>query len=271
MSTSLLGNLVVAEGRHEDDRPVKVSVRAVDAWFGEKQVLRDVSLDLFDREVTAIIGPSGCGKSTLLKCLNRINETVSGFRMTGDVLLAGRSVFAPDIEINQLRRRFGWVAQQPNPFPWSIYENVAYGAHLHGLVAGRHETEAYVEACLRRANLWGEVKDILRSPGNSLSGGQQQRLCIARALSTEPEVLLMDEPCSALDPTATAHVEELIDELRARLAVVIVTHNMQQAARISQRTAFLHLGDLVEVGDTADVFIRPRSDLCGRFVTGRFG
>ncbi len=244
---------------------------AVDAWFGEKQVLKTVSLDLFDREVTAIIGPSGCGKSTLLKCLNRINETVPSFRMTGDVRLDGRSVFEADLEINQLRRRFGWVAQQPNPFPWSIFENVAYGARLHGLVAGRPDTEAYVEACLRRANLWDEVKDILKSAGNSLSGGQQQRLCIARALSTEPEVLLMDEPCSALDPTATAHVEALIDELRTRLAVVIVTHNMQQAARISQRTAFLHLGELVEAGDTADVFIRPRSELCTRFVTGRFG
>ncbi len=271
MSMSLVRPLIVAEGRHGIDRPVKVSVSDVDAWFGEKQVLKTVSLDLFDREVTAIIGPSGCGKSTLLKCLNRINEIVPSFHMTGDVRLDGRSVFAADLEINQLRRRFGWVAQQPNPFPWSIFENVAYGARLHGLVAGRRDTEAYVEACLRRANLWDEVKDILRSPGNSLSGGQQQRLCIARALSTEPEVLLMDEPCSALDPTATAHVEALIDELRARLAVVIVTHNMQQAARISQRTAFLHLGTLVEAGDTADVFIRPRSELCGRFVTGRFG
>jgi phosphate transport system ATP-binding protein len=271
MSISLIKPLIVAEGRHDTGQPVKVALNDVNAWFDEKQVLRNVTLDLFDREVTAIIGPSGCGKSTLLKCLNRICETVPTFRMTGDITLDGRSVFEPDLEINTLRRRFGWVAQQPNPFPWSVYQNVAYGALLHGVVAGRPDTEAHVEACLRRANLWDEVKDILRTPGHSLSGGQQQRLCIARALSTEPEVLLMDEPCSALDPTATAHVEALIDELRTRLAVVIVTHNMQQAARISQRTAFLHLGELVEAGNTADVFIRPRSELCGRFVTGRFG
>jgi phosphate transport system ATP-binding protein len=271
MNTIPANKLSFGDGHHHDSSPKKLSVRSVDAWFGDKQALFDVSLEVYDREVTAVIGPSGCGKTTLLKCLNRINDTVPGFRMSGDILLDGASIFAPGIELAHLRRRFGWVAQMPNPFPWSIRENVAYGARIHGLVDGRAETDAFVERCLRQANLWNEVKDILHEPGTSLSGGQQQRLCIARALSTEPDVILMDEPCSALDPTATAHVEALIDEMRKRYAIVIITHNMQQAARVSQRAAFFHLGKLVEVGDTEDVFVRPRTRLCSDYVTGRFG
>jgi len=271
MATNFNTSLEFVDGHHRGGSPVKVSVRQVNAWFGTKQALRDVSLDIYGAEVTAIIGASGCGKTTLLKCLNRINETIPSFRMTGEILLDGHSVFDPDVEVGHLRRRFGWVAQMPNPFPWSIRENVAYGARIHGIVRGEAETGALVERLLRRANLWDEVKDILDEPGTSLSGGQQQRLCIARALSTEPDVILMDEPCSALDPTATARVEALIEELRRQFAIVIVTHNMQQAARISQRTAFFHLGALVEAGDTEDIFVRPRTELCGRYVTGRFG
>lgn len=259
------------DGRHHDGRSVKLCVHGVDAWYGEKHVLKSVSLDVFDREVTAFIGPSGCGKSTLIKCFNRINEIIPSFRMSGEITLDGHSIFEPEIELNELRRRFGWVAQIPNPFPWSIRKNVAYGARIHGFVSSKGETAAYVEDCLRKANLWNEVKDILDEPGTSLSGGQQQRLCIARALSTRPDVILMDEPCSALDPTATAHVEELIDELRRDYAIVVITHNMQQAARVSQRTAFFHLGEVIEVGNTEDVFLRPRTKLCGDYVTGRFG
>ena len=271
MNVNLNEGFDVVDGHHRSNLPVKVSVRHLDAWFGAKQALRDVSLDIYDAEVTAVIGPSGCGKTTLLRCLNRINETIPGFRTTGEILLDGGSIFEPGIEVDALRRRFGWVAQMPNPFPWSIRENVAYGARIHGIVAGRAETDAYVERCLRRADLWDEVKDILHEPGTHLSNGQQQRLCIARALSTEPDVILMDEPCSALDPTSTARVEMLIDELRHEHPIVIVTHNMQQAARVSQRAAFFHLGELIEIGDTEDIFVRPKTDLCSRYVTGRFG
>lgn len=218
-----------------------------------------------------MIGPSGCGKSTFLKSLNRINESFLGVTTTGDIRLDGESIFAAAIDPCMLRSRFGWVAQMPNPFPSSIYSNVAYGARLHGLVSSRAETDALVEACLRSAELWDEVKDRLDESGRRLSGGQQQRLCIARALATSPEVLLMDEPCSALGPGASAKVEELIAQLRVDHAIVIVTHSMQQAARVSQRVAYFYLGEILETGDTTDVMLHPRTQRCADYVAGRFG
>lgn len=265
--------LVFSGGRHHHGNGNRMSVRSLNVWYGHgaKHALKNINIDIPDREVTAFIGPSGCGKSTLLKCLNRILETVPGVVIEGDILLDGESIFGAAIEPEKLRRRFGWVAQQPNPFPRSIYENVAYGARIHGLVESRAETDEFVKDCLERANLWQEVKDNLHQSGTRLSGGQQQRLCIARALSTQPEVILMDEPCSALDPTATAKVEDLIGELRGSHAIVIVTHNMQQAARVSQRVAYFHLGELVEQGDTEEVMLRPQTKRCADYITGRFG
>jgi phosphate transport system ATP-binding protein len=271
---SLINNrLTFSDGHHHIENGPKMIIRSLNVWydFGLKHALKDVSLDIADREVTALIGPSGCGKSTFLKCLNRINEVIPGIRISGRIELDGESIYRSEVEVCKLRRRFGWVAQQPNPFPISIFENVAYGARLHGIVNSRAETEEFVEKCLREANLWDEVKDQLRQVGTRLSGGQQQRLCIARALSTEPDVILMDEPCSALDPNATAKVEELIDELRFNHAVVIVTHNMQQAARVSQNVAYFHLGELVEFGDTEVVMVTPKSQRCSDYITGRFG
>jgi len=252
-------------------RHAKIEVRKVNFWYGEKQALFNVNLDINDREVTAFIGPSGCGKSTLLKCFNRTNELVPDTRMQGRVLLSGEDIYDKSVDPPFLRRRLGWVAQKPNPFPKSIYDNVAYGARLHGFVRNRSETDELVETCLRKAGLWKEVHDRLDESGLDLSGGQQQRLCIARALSTEPEVILMDEPCSALDPLATAHVENLIEELRENYAIVIITHNMQQAARVSHRTAYFHLGRLIELGETDELFLNPREDLTQRYITGRFG
>jgi len=249
----------------------KIEVRNVDFWYGEKQVLFDVSLDIKDRQVTAFIGPSGCGKSTLLKCFNRTNELVPNTRMQGRILLGGEDVYDKSVDPPFLRRRFGWVAQKPNPFPKSIYYNVAYGARLHGFVKNQAETDELVETCLRRAGLWDEVHDRLEASGLDLSGGQQQRLCIARALATDPEVILMDEPCSALDPLATAHVENLMEELQESYAIVIITHNMQQAARVSRHTAYFHLGRLIEFGETDELFLNPREDLTQRYITGRFG
>ena len=265
--------LVFSGGRHHHGNGNRMSVRSLNVWYGygSKHALKDIDIDIPNREVTAFIGPSGCGKSTLLKCLNRILETVPGAVIEGEILLDGENIFGAAVEPDKLRRRFGWVAQQPNPFPRSIYENVAYGARIHGLVNSRAETDDFVKDCLVRANLWPEVKDNLGQSGTRLSGGQQQRLCIARALSTQPEVILMDEPCSALDPTATAKVEELIGELRSSHAIVIVTHNMQQAARVSQRVAYFHLGELVEQGDTEEVMLRPKTKRCADYITGRFG
>ena len=273
MTVVISDHLTFHDGHHHAANGARMSIRDLNVWYdaGAKHSLRTVNLDIPDREVTALIGPSGCGKSTLLKCLNRIIETVPGVKLSGDILLDGESIFQENLEVCKLRRRFGWVAQQPNPFPISIYANVAYGARIHGVVNGQAETDAFVESCLRKANLWGEVKDILQQPGTRLSGGQQQRLCIARALSTTPDVILMDEPCSALDPGATAKVEELIDELRDRHAIVIVTHNMQQAARVSQRVAYFHLGELIEQGDTEEIMLRPRTQRCSDYITGRFG
>lgn len=251
---------------------VKISVRDLNLWYdnGRKHALKDVSLDVFDNEVTALIGPSGCGKSSFLKSLNRINESLPGVRATGTITLDGRNIMAEE-DVCLHRARFGWVAQQPNPFPRSIYENVAYAARLHGIVAGRVDTDDFVEACLRRVALWDEVKDRLGESGRALSGGQQQRLCIARALSTQSEVILMDEPCSALGPGATASVEALIEQLRVDHTVIIVTHNLQQAARIAQRVAYFHLGALLEAGEVRDVMVNPQTQQCRAYVSGAFG
>ncbi|MCP5155354.1 MAG: phosphate ABC transporter ATP-binding protein [Ectothiorhodospiraceae bacterium] len=252
------------------DNP-KMTTRAVDVHYGDKHAIMAVSLDIGENEVIAMIGPSGCGKSTFLRCLNRMNDTIEGCRVGGEIRLEGRDIHDPQLDVVQLRARVGMVFQKPNPFPKSIYDNVAYGPRIHGLVSDRAETDAIVQRSLERAGLWNEVKDRLAQPGTGLSGGQQQRLCIARAIAVDPEVILMDEPCSALDPIATARIEELIDELRANYTIAIVTHSMQQAARVSQRTAYFHLGRLVEVGETNQIFTNPRHKLTEDYITGRFG
>jgi phosphate transport system ATP-binding protein len=249
----------------------KMSARGAQVHYGQNHALKDVSVDILDRMVTAFIGPSGCGKSTFLRCLNRMNDTIEGCRVDGTITLDGHDIYDRDIDPVQLRAKVGMVFQKPNPFPKSIYDNVAYGPKIHGLTRNKAELDEIVEKSLRRAALWGEVKDRLHTPGTGLSGGQQQRLCIARAVATEPEVLLMDEPCSALDPIATAQIEELIDELRENFSVVIVTHSMQQAARVSQRTAFFHLGNLVEYGETTQIFTKPRDPRTESYITGRIG
>ena len=253
------------------NRPPKMTARDVRVFYGEKEALKGVSIDITVDEVVAFIGPSGCGKSTFLRCFNRMNDTVASARVTGEMRLEGEDIYSPDMDVVQLRARVGMVFQKPNPFPKSIYENIAYGPRIHGLARSRAELDEIVERSLQRAGLWNEVKDRLTDPGTALSGGQQQRLCIARAVAVDPEVILMDEPCSALDPIATAKVEELIDELRGTYAIVIVTHNMQQAARISQKTAFFHLGDLVEFGNTRDIFTNPRETRTKDYITGRYG
>jgi phosphate transport system ATP-binding protein len=249
----------------------KIAARGVQVHYGQTHALKDVDVDILDHAVTAFIGPSGCGKSTFLRCLNRMNDTISTCRVTGDIRLDGDDIYDRGIDPVQLRAKVGMVFQKPNPFPKSIYDNVAYGPRIHGLARTKADLDGIVESSLRRAALWNEVKDRLASPGTGLSGGQQQRLCIARAVATSPEVLLMDEPCSALDPIATAQVEELIDELRANFSVVIVTHSMQQAARVSQRTAFFHLGHLVEYGDTTQIFTKPKDPRTESYITGRIG
>lgn len=245
--------------------------RNVSVWYGEKRAINEVSLDIGQNEVIAMIGPSGCGKSTFLRCLNRMNDTIPTARVEGSIKLDGQEIQDRSIDVVPLRARVGMVFQKPNPFPKSVYENIAYGPRIHGLTNNRTELDALVETSLRRAGLWDEVKDRLDAPGTSLSGGQQQRLCIARAISVSPEVILMDEPCSALDPIATAIIEELIDELRQQYTIAIVTHSMQQAARVSQRTAYFHLGDLVEVGPTDRIFSQPQHKLTEAYITGRFG
>jgi len=254
-----------------DTRPVKMRARGVQVWYGDNHAIRDVDVAIAGNTVTAFIGPSGCGKSTFLRCLNRMNDTIDICRITGEILLDGGNIYDPNVDPVQLRARVGMVFQKPNPFPKSIYDNVAYGARIHGLAGSRAALDEIVEKCLRRAALWDEVKDRLQAGATGLSGGQQQRLCIARAIATAPEVLLMDEPCSALDPIATAQVEELIDELRDKLAVVIVTHSMQQAARVSQKTAFFHLGNLVEFGETGHIFTNPQDPRTESYITGRIG
>ncbi|MDX1514308.1 MAG: phosphate ABC transporter ATP-binding protein PstB [Gammaproteobacteria bacterium] len=252
------------------DNPRMVS-RDVNVYYGDKRAIRDVSLDIGRNEVIAMIGPSGCGKSTYLRCLNRMNDTIEGCRVEGTITLDGEDIYDKNLDVVQLRARVGMVFQKPNPFPKSIYDNVAYGPRIHGLAMTRSETDDIVRLSLERAGLWSEVRDRLDRPGTGLSGGQQQRLCIARAIAVSPEVILMDEPCSALDPIATARIEELIDELRENYTIAIVTHSMQQAARVSQRTAYFHLGDLVEVGETNQIFTNPRHKLTEDYITGRFG
>ena len=251
--------------------PPKMIAEHVNVFYGDKQAIDDVSIDIRQEDVTAFIGPSGCGKSTFLRTLNRMNDTVASARVEGDIRLDGEDIYAKAMDVVQLRARVGMVFQKPNPFPKSIYENVAYGPRIHGLASSKAEFDAIVQSSLRRAGLWDEVKDRLTDSGTALSGGQQQRLCIARAIAVDPEVILMDEPCSALDPIATAKIEELIHELRGRYAIVIVTHNMQQAARVSQRTAFFHLGHLIEYGATNDMFTNPREQRTIDYITGRYG
>jgi len=249
----------------------KMSAKGVDVFYGDKQALFDVDIDIMENRVTALIGPSGCGKSTFLRCLNRMNDVVEICKVTGDIRMEGDDIYDPRIDVVHLRARVGMVFQKPNPFPKSIYENVAYGPKIHGITRNKVEADELVEGSLRRAGLWEEVKDRLDQPGTSLSGGQQQRLCIARAIAVQPEVILMDEPCSALDPIATARIEDLIHELRENFTIVIVTHSMSQAARVSQRTAFFHLGKLVEYDETETIFMNPSDDRTQGYITGRFG
>ena len=249
----------------------RMSCREVDVFYGDKHAIKGVSLDIGRNEVIAMIGPSGCGKSTFLRCLNRMNDTIDGCRVTGSITLDGQDIYDKQLDVVPLRAQVGMVFQKPNPFPKSIYENVAYGPRIHGLISNNSELDELVETSLQKAGLWEEVKDRLDQPGTGLSGGQQQRLCIARTIAVGPEVILMDEPCSALDPIATAKIEELIDELREQFTIAIVTHSMQQAARVSQRTAYFHLGDLIEIGETDQIFTNPRHELTEDYITGRFG
>jgi phosphate transport system ATP-binding protein len=252
------------------ERP-RMTARNVNVFYGDKCAIDNVTLDIAEKQVISFIGPSGCGKSTFLRCLNRMNDTIEICRIEGTIALDGKDIYAPQIDVVPLRARVGMVFQKPNPFPKSIYDNVAYGPRIHGLATSRAELNDIVESSLARAGLWDEVKDRLAQPGTGLSGGQQQRLCIARAIAVSPEVILMDEPCSALDPIATARIEELIHELSAEFTIVIVTHSMQQAARVSQRTAYFHLGKLVEVGETEQIFTKPQHEMTHNYITGRFG
>jgi phosphate transport system ATP-binding protein len=258
----------VGEITHNDAR---MTCRNVNVFYGDKHAIKDVSLDIGKNEVIAMIGPSGCGKSTFLRCLNRMNDSIDSCRVTGDIAMDQIDIYDRKMDVVLLRAQVGMVFQKPNPFPKSIFENVAYGPRIHGLAANKTDIEEIVVSSLKKAGLWDEVKDYLEEPGTGLSGGQQQRLCIARAIAVNPEVVLMDEPCSALDPIATAKIEELIDELRENYTIAIVTHSMQQAARVSQRTAYFHLGDLIEVGDTDRIFTNPRHQLTEDYITGRFG
>jgi phosphate transport system ATP-binding protein len=251
-------------------KPV-MQARKVDVYYADNHAIQAVNLDIGLNEVIALIGPSGCGKSTFIRCLNRMNDTIESARITGEILLDGEDIYARHMDVVMLRARVGMVFQKPNPFPKSVYDNVAYGPRIHGLARDRVELDEIVQTSLERAGLWLEVKDRLEEPGTGLSGGQQQRLCIARTIAVNPEVILMDEPCSALDPIATARIEDLIDELKQNYAIAIVTHSMQQAARVSQRTAYFHLGKLIEVGDTDEIFTNPRHKLTEDYITGRFG
>jgi phosphate transport system ATP-binding protein len=254
-----------------EERPAKVQVRDLSLWYGDTQALYDISLDIKEREVTALIGPSGCGKSTFLRCINRMNDLIPSVNVRGEISLEGWDIYDPSVDVVQLRSRVGMVFQKPNPFPKSIYENIAYAPRIHGIAKKGPEMDDLVETSLRKAGLWDEVADRLDRPGTSLSGGQQQRLCIARAIAVSPEVILMDEPASALDPVATATIEELIDELRERYTILIVTHNMQQAARVARYTAFFHMGELIEYDDTETMFTNPREKKTEDYITGRFG
>ncbi|MFZ5557412.1 MAG: phosphate ABC transporter ATP-binding protein PstB [Pseudomonadota bacterium] len=258
----------VGDSRVRDPR---IRCTDVNVFYGEKQAIKNISLDVGKNEVLAMIGPSGCGKTTFLRCLNRMNDTIVGCRVTGEIIMDGKDINGRDIDVVPLRAQVSMVFQKPNPFPKSIFENVAFGPRIHGLAQNKTELEEIVVTSLQKANLWNEVKDRLQEPGTGLSGGQQQRLCIARSIAVQPEVILMDEPCSALDPISTAKIEQLIDELRQQYSICIVTHSMQQAARVSQRTAYFHLGDLIEIGDTDQIFVNPRHQLTEDYITGRFG
>ena len=262
---------VKTENAVEAAPEIKIMSRGVDVFYGAKQALFGVDLDVPARTITALIGPSGCGKSTYLRCLNRMNDTIDVCRVDGQIELDGQNIYDPKLDVVQLRARVGMVFQKPNPFPKSIYDNIAYGPRIHGLAKSKADLDEIVEKSLTRAGLWDEVKDRLDEQGTGMSGGQQQRLCIARAVAVDPEVILMDEPCSALDPIATAKVEELMEELKENYTIVIVTHSMQQAARVSQKTAFFHLGILVEHGDTSDIFTNPVDKRTQDYITGRFG
>ncbi|MGB0689683.1 MAG: phosphate ABC transporter ATP-binding protein PstB [Candidatus Puniceispirillum sp.] len=261
--TDTVGNIYVDDAR--------MTARHMNVFYGDKKAIDDVSLDIAGKEVISLIGPSGCGKSTFLRCLNRMNDTIDSCRVSGTIALDGQDIYDPSIDVVPLRARVGMVFQKPNPFPKSIYDNVAYGPRIHGLASDKAHLDAIVEESLQRAGLWAEVNDRLTQSGTGLSGGQQQRLCIARAIAVSPEVILMDEPCSALDPIATAKVEELIHELSAEYSIVIVTHSMQQAARISQRTAYFHLGKLIEVGQTRNVFTNPLNKQTEAYISGKIG
>jgi phosphate transport system ATP-binding protein len=249
----------------------RMTCRDVNVYYGDKHAIKNVSMDIGKNEVVAMIGPSGCGKSTFLRCLNRMNDTIDICRVTGDILLDGVDIYDKNIDVVPLRAQVGMVFQKPNPFPKSIYDNISFGPRLHGIVTNKVETDELVETSLKKAGLWEEVKDRLDQPGTGLSGGQQQRLCIARTIAVGPELILMDEPCSALDPIATSIIEDLIDELREHFTIAIVTHSMQQASRVSQRTAYFHLGDLIEIGPTAQIFTNPLHKLTEDYITGRFG
>ena len=268
MEVSKLPSLTVGEVYVDIPR---MTTRNVNVFYGDKMALDDVTLDIAEKQVISFIGPSGCGKSTFLRCLNRMNDTIDSCRVEGQIKLDDQNIYDPHIDVVPLRARVGMVFQKPNPFPKSIFDNVAYGPRIHGLASNKNELDGIVEASLRRAGLWEEVADRLDQSGTGLSGGQQQRLCIARAIAVSPEVILMDEPCSALDPIATARIEELIFELREEFTIVIVTHSMQQAARVSNRTAYFHLGRLVEVGQTSAIFTNPQHELTNSYITGRFG
>ena len=250
---------------------IKISAKGVQVFYSDTHAIKNVDVEIQDKTVTAFIGPSGCGKSTFLRSLNRMNDTINTCRVEGEILLDGQNIYDPEVDPVQLRAKVGMVFQKPNPFPKSIYDNVAYGPRIHGLSQSKTELDEIVEMALRRGALWEEVKDRLSEAGTGLSGGQQQRLCIARAIATQPEVLLMDEPCSALDPIATAQIEELINDLKENFCVVIVTHSMQQAARVSNKTAFFHLGDLVEYGDTEELFIKPIDPRTESYISGKIG
>ncbi len=268
---SMVAPIVKASAGTLAGAAVKIAARDVNVHYGDKQALFDVSMDIPDRAVTAFIGPSGCGKTTFLRCFNRMNDLIDNCRVTGSLQIEGKDAYAKNVDPVVLRTRVGMVFQKPNPFPKSIYDNVAYGPRIHGMAKSKSEMDGIVEQSLRRAGLWEEVKDRLAQPGTSLSGGQQQRLVIARTVAVNPDIILMDEPCSALDPIATAKIEELIDELRENYCIVIVTHSMAQAARVSQKTAFFHLGKLVETGATEEIFTNPRDTRTQDYITGRFG
>ena len=269
------GGLVARENRETVGDPYienpRMRCRDVNVYYGEKHAINNITLDIGRNEIISMIGPSGCGKSTFLRCLNRMNDTIDGCRVTGEITLDGENIYDSRLDVGPLRAQIGMVFQKPNPFPKTIYDNIAYGPKIHGLVSTRSEMNEIVETSLRKAGLWNEVKDRLDQPGTGLSGGQQQRLCIARTIAVGPEVILMDEPCSALDPISTAVIEDLMYELREHFTIAIVTHSMQQASRVSQRTAFFHLGDLIEIGETEKVFTQPLHQLTEDYITGRFG